>query len=77
VASKKCPKCGEDNPAEAVMCWACYTPLSAAGGAPLGATAAMSAGALAQGPMGKAGSGPTPVEGEKEKKPVDPKISCF
>jgi len=25
---KKCPKCGEDNPPEAVMCWACYTPLS-------------------------------------------------
>ena len=22
-----CPKCGEENPAEAVMCWACYTPL--------------------------------------------------
>lgn len=22
-----CPKCGEDNPIEAVMCWACYTPL--------------------------------------------------
>lgn len=25
-----CPKCGEGNPAEAVMCWACYTPLSGA-----------------------------------------------
>lgn len=25
---KKCPKCGEENPTEAVMCWACYTPLS-------------------------------------------------
>lgn len=23
-----CRKCGEDNPAEAVMCWACYTPIS-------------------------------------------------
>ena len=22
-----CPKCGEDNPIEAVMCWACYAPL--------------------------------------------------
>jgi hypothetical protein len=31
VSQKKCPKCGENNPAEAVMCWACYTPL--AGGA--------------------------------------------
>ena len=32
---KRCPKCGEENPPEAVMCWACYTPLSgaAAGGA--------------------------------------------
>ena len=28
---KRCPKCGEENPPEAVMCWACYTPLSAAG----------------------------------------------
>jgi hypothetical protein len=43
---KKCPKCGENNPVEAVMCWACYTPLSAsaaagastvAGGPPAGA----------------------------------------
>ena len=25
---KKCPKCGEMNPPEAVMCWACYTPLT-------------------------------------------------
>ncbi len=22
-----CPKCGEDNPIEAVMCWACFAPL--------------------------------------------------
>lgn len=22
-----CPKCGEDNPAGATICWACYTPL--------------------------------------------------
>lgn len=28
MTKKKCPKCGEDNPPEAVMCWACYTPLS-------------------------------------------------
>lgn len=34
---KKCPKCGENNPPEAVMCWACYTPLS--GGAVASATA--------------------------------------
>ena len=27
-AQKQCPKCGEKNPAEAVMCWACYTSLS-------------------------------------------------
>lgn len=25
---KRCPKCGEENPSDAVMCWACYTPLS-------------------------------------------------
>lgn len=38
---KKCPKCGESNPVEGVMCWACYTPLS--GGASAGAKAPMSA----------------------------------
>ncbi len=50
---KKCPKCGEMNPAEAVMCWACYTPLAGAavgpggaGGAGVGA-AAMGATAVA------------------------------
>lgn len=71
MASKKCPKCGEDNPAEAVMCWACYTPLT--GGASMGATAAMTPGTLAQGPMGK--SGPTPVPDDSgAKKGVDPKM---
>ncbi|MBW3636833.1 MAG: hypothetical protein KY445_10280 [Armatimonadetes bacterium] len=25
--SKICPRCGEENPSEAVMCWSCYTPL--------------------------------------------------
>jgi hypothetical protein len=45
VNQKKCPKCGEMNPAEAVMCWACYTPLT--GGAPVAAGAG-GAGALAQ-----------------------------
>ena len=24
-----CPKCGEENPAKAVMCWSCYAPLGA------------------------------------------------
>lgn len=28
---KRCPKCGEENPSDAVMCWACYTPLSGSG----------------------------------------------
>lgn len=36
---KRCPKCGEENPPEAVMCWACYTPLSAAASAGAGAGA--------------------------------------
>lgn len=39
---KKCPKCGEENPADAAMCWACYTPLGdavPAGGAASGTTA--------------------------------------
>jgi hypothetical protein len=41
VNKKQCPTCGEENPPEAVMCWACYTPLSgsAAGGSiPAGAS---------------------------------------
>ncbi len=33
MAQKKCPKCSENNPPEAVMCWACYTPLSRASAA--------------------------------------------
>lgn len=48
---KKCPKCGENNPAEAVMCWACYTPLS---GAP-----------VASGPI--PGSTPAPGEAPEKK----------
>lgn len=63
MASKQCPKCGEDNPAEAVMCWACYTPLSGA------------AGAGANGAASKTGGQPgAPViEEAPAKKSVDPK----
>lgn len=70
MASKKCPKCGEDNPAEAVMCWACYTPLSGNAGATGLAAAAGFAGntSLGQGPVGV-----PPVE-EAPKKGVDPKL---
>jgi hypothetical protein len=67
VANKKCPKCGEDNPAEAVMCWACYTPLS--GAAPLTAgAAALPATAGAPGQIGAPG-----VDVGSEKKGLDPK----
>jgi hypothetical protein len=51
VNQKKCPKCGENNPAEAVMCWACYTPLS---GAP-----------VASGPI--PGSTPAPGQASEKK----------
>lgn len=37
---KKCPKCGELNPQEAVMCWACYTPLTGDSAAATATTAA-------------------------------------
>ena len=57
---KQCPKCGEENPIEAVMCWACYTPLSGA--------ATVSAGASAAG-AGTAVSSATGDEGEKKKIP--------
>lgn len=72
MASKKCPKCGEDNPAEAVMCWACYTPLS--GSAPLGAGLA---GAAAVGTMPKTAGAPMGVPPSNEapaKKSIDPKV---
>ncbi len=72
MASKKCPKCGEDNPAEAVMCWACYTPLS--GSAPLGA--GLAAGA-AVGTMPKTAGAPMgvpPSNDEPAKKGIDPKV---
>ena len=60
---KKCPKCGENNPAEAVMCWACYTPLSG------GATVAAGPG----GATTMAGSGTAVAHKEEsEKKPVAP-----
>lgn len=57
VNKKQCPKCGEENPPEAVMCWACYTPLSGSG-AVGGTTAAAGGGAAA-----------THEEGEKKKIP--------
>ena len=46
---KRCPKCGEENPPEAVMCWACYTPLAgaaSAGGAAASRSAKSSASAI-------------------------------
>jgi hypothetical protein len=59
VNKKQCPKCGEENPPEAVMCWACYTPLSG-GGAVGGASAAGGGGATAA---------TTHDDGEKKKIP--------
>ena len=59
---KKCPKCGENNPAEAVMCWACYTPLSG------GATVAAGAGGATMAAPGAAVAG----NQEGEKKAVAP-----
>ena len=69
MATKKCPKCGEENPAEAVMCWACYTPL--AGGA-----AAVAGGGLVAPRGGAAAVTPaaTAAAEDQEKTPVDPKI---
>ena len=69
MATKKCPKCGEENPAEAVMCWACYTPL--AGGA-----AAVAGGGLVTPRGGAAAVTPagTAAAEKEEKTPVDPKI---
>jgi len=68
VAQKKCPKCGEDNPAEAVMCWACYTSLSG------GPAAAAIPG---RPPVGKPGP-PGPSGGAEDeggqKKGIDPKM---
>ncbi len=73
MASKKCPKCGEDNPAEAVMCWACYTPLSGgpamAGAGLAGATGFAGKTSLGQGPVGVPDVGEAP-----SKKAVDPKL---
>ena len=44
---KPCLKCGENNPAEVAMCWACYTPFAEPG---LTATVASGGGAGAPGP---------------------------
>ena len=67
MATKKCPKCGEENPAEAVMCWACYTPL--AGGA-----AAVAGGGLVTPRGGAASVAPVASAEDTEKSPIDPKI---
>ena len=69
MATKKCPKCGEENPAEAVMCWACYTPL--AGGA-----AAAAGGGLVTPRGGAAAVTPaaTAASADAEKTAIDPKI---
>ncbi len=58
-AQKQCPKCGEKNPAEAVMCWACYTSLTG------GVTAAGGLAAPGAAPLAMADSG--------EKKKIEPK----
>jgi hypothetical protein len=71
VASKKCPKCGEDNPAEAVMCWACYTPLSGAAGG--GGVAAATMGAKVPIGGGAVGS-PVISREETQKKNIDPRL---
>lgn len=69
MANKKCPKCGEENPAEAVMCWACYTPL--AGGA-----AAVAGGGLVAPRGGVAAVTPaaTAAHEDDDKKAIDPKL---
>ena len=69
MATKKCPKCGEENPAEAVMCWACYTPL--AGGA-----AAVAGGGLVTPRGGAAAVTPAATAAAQDEKSsaVDPKI---
>jgi len=61
VAQKKCPKCGEDNPAEAVMCWACYTPLTGAAAASASAGVAARPAATPVRPMQSEDSGKKPV----------------
>ncbi len=60
MSQKKCPKCGEMNPAEAVMCWACYTPLT-------GGAAAVGAGGAAT-----MTAAPTATAEKKEKTAIAP-----
>ena len=73
MASKKCPKCGEDNPAEAVMCWACYTPLSGGGAVGMAGAAGIS-GLSASTPLAQAPVGVPPAEESVAKKDLDPKV---
>lgn len=61
---KRCPKCGEENPSEAVMCWACYTPLTQ--------TAHIGAGAGASSPRSSSSSAPTFDDDDEESKPSIP-----
>lgn len=57
---KRCPKCGEENPPEAVMCWACYTPLTNTVNVGAGASRAARA------------SGPSLDDDDEESKPSTP-----
>lgn len=58
-AQKQCPKCGEKNPAEAVMCWACYTSLTG--------------GVAAAGGITAPGVSPITADEGGEKKKIEPK----
>lgn len=74
---KKCPKCGEMNPPEAVMCWACYTPLTGAAVASAGMAGAVAgvpgmAGAATAGGRPGTAVGPPVEEGEKQKTAIAP-----
>lgn len=64
---KKCPKCGESNPPEAVMCWACYTPLTSG-------VAGLSPAAAGSVAGGTTGAAPIAVGGDDEEK-SKPKIT--
>lgn len=74
MATKKCPKCGEENPAEAVMCWACYTPLTAGAGAAVATPGAAPGATLPAAKGAPVGVPPGAEEEAPAKKNVDPKL---
>lgn len=65
MAEKNCPKCGEQNPGDAIMCWSCYAPLTGR---------AVASGLLMPAPTRAATAEPATDYDEKEPRRITPAV---